>query len=108
MNHISNLEKVFEDYEKHDQSILIDPQIQIFILLSNNPSQSFTLEQITEGIKPNLKGLVNISKGKIRQSFSILYRLELVTFDFITRTYKYNPSTNSERLLHHINKIRQL
>jgi hypothetical protein len=69
-----------------------DLRIQLFLFLASMPSTGpVTLDQICARFPDQ-------PKNKIRGAFSIMYRLELVMFDFQSMSYRIRESRNSVRL----------
>ena len=73
-----------------------DIRIKLFNILCSDTKKAFTLDEICERLPPEDRKAY--TKDRIRRTFSILYRLELATFDFVTASYKLNESNNSNVL----------
>jgi hypothetical protein len=96
------IEEVIENGEEglYEKSILLDDRIQIFEYLSKHKDSSISSREILENI---------ITDKKIRSIpylMNLLIHYDLISYDFITHTYKFRETERSKSVEKTIDKIR--
>jgi hypothetical protein len=107
--HRSNLEKVLMmDDDLNFQTALRDVRIQIFIILADNPHRSYTLDELLKQIriKSNIDKELLENKSRVNTLLNLMFSYELISHDFMTKTYRYKDSITSDMLKENIDKIK--
>jgi hypothetical protein len=107
--HRSNVEKVLMmDDDLNFQTALRDVRIQIFIILADNPYRSYTLDELLKQIRrdTNIDKDLLENKSRVNTLLNLMFSYDLISHDFVTKTYRYKDSVTSDILKENINKIK--